>query len=86
MTIKMKQIRLDPELEPFLGSFPPANLTDPVTAREQLAALAAVALPPDTTGLEIEDQRCPATRGFRCGSTARTKPKVPSSGSTAAAL
>ena len=55
----MKQMRLDPELEPFLGSFPPANLTDPVTAREQLAALAGVALPPDTTGLEIEDREVP---------------------------
>ena len=43
------------ELEPFLGSFPPASLTDPVTAREQLAALVAVAPPPDTTGMEIED-------------------------------
>ena len=51
----MKQMRLDAELEPFLGSFPPASLTDPVTAREQLAALVAVAPPPDTTGVEIED-------------------------------
>lgn len=61
MTIKMKQVRLDPELEPFLGSFPPASLTDPVTAREQLAALAAVALPPDTAGMEVEDRVVPAS-------------------------
>jgi acetyl esterase len=55
----MKQMRLDPELEPFLGSFPPATLTDPVTARDQLAALAAVARPPETTGMEIEDREVP---------------------------
>ncbi len=55
----MKQMRLDSELEPFLGSFPPASLSDPVTAREQLAALAAVAPAPDTTGMEIEDRVVP---------------------------
>jgi acetyl esterase len=63
--IKMKHMRLDSELEPFLGSFPPASLTEPVTAREQLAALAAVAPPPDTTGMRIEDRVVPA------------RPKVP---------
>jgi acetyl esterase len=57
--IKMKQMRLDSELAPFLGSFPPASLTDPVTAREQLAALAAVAPTPDTTGMEIEERVVP---------------------------
>jgi acetyl esterase/lipase len=51
----MKHMRLDPELEPFLGSFPPAKLTDPVTAREQLAALAGAAMRPDTSGMEIKD-------------------------------
>jgi acetyl esterase len=56
----MTQLRLDPELEPFLGSFPPANLTDPATAREQLAALAAGAHPSDTSALEIEDGEVPA--------------------------
>jgi acetyl esterase len=57
--IKMKQMRLDPELEPFLGSFPPASLTDPAIAREQLAALAAATPPPDTMGMEIEDRVVP---------------------------
>ena len=57
--MKMKQMRLDAELEPFLGSFPPASLTDPVTAREQLAALAAVAPPPDNTEVAIEDRVVP---------------------------
>ena len=30
---------MDPELEPFLLLFPPADLTDPVTARKNLAEL-----------------------------------------------
>jgi acetyl esterase len=57
----MKHMRLDPELEPFLGSFPPAKLTDPVTAREQLAALAGRAVQPDTSSMEIEDRQVPAS-------------------------
>jgi acetyl esterase len=57
----MKQLRLDPELEPFVGSFPPANLTDPVTAREELAALATVAPPPDTAAMDIEDRDVPSS-------------------------
>jgi acetyl esterase/lipase len=59
--INMKHMRIDRELEPFVGSFPPASLNDPIAAREQLAALAAVALPPDTTGMEIEDREVPAS-------------------------
>ena len=59
MTSKVDMTRIDPELEPFIPSFPPAGLTDPVTAREKLAALAAVAPAPDTTGMEIEDRTVP---------------------------
>jgi hypothetical protein len=32
---------VDPELEAFIPLFPPAELTDPATARKNLAALAA---------------------------------------------
>jgi len=49
---------MDPELEPFLPLFPPADLSDPVTARRQLAELSRAA--PDTTGMEIEDRVVPA--------------------------
>lgn len=51
---------MDPELEAFIALFPPADLTDPVTARTNLAALAAAAPPPDTTGMEIGDRTVPA--------------------------
>ena len=51
---------MDPELEAFIALFPPADLTDPVTARANLAALAAAAPPPDTTGMEIGDRTVPA--------------------------
>ncbi|ATL66582.1 alpha/beta hydrolase [Nocardia terpenica] len=50
---------MDPELEPFLPLFPPADLTDPVTARGQLAELAA-GIPVDTANLAIEDRTVPA--------------------------
>ncbi|MEU4667628.1 alpha/beta hydrolase [Amycolatopsis sp. NPDC023774] len=46
---------MNPELEAFLPLFPPADLDDPVTAREKLAGLSASAPPPDTAGLTIED-------------------------------
>jgi acetyl esterase/lipase len=46
---------MDPELEAFIALFPPADLTDPATARQDLAALAASVPPPDTTGLQITD-------------------------------
>ena len=48
--------RIDSELEAFIPLFPPADLTDPVTARKNLAELAAAAPEPDTTGMEIEDR------------------------------
>ena len=51
---------MDPELEPFLLLFPPADLTDPVTARKNLAELATAVPAPDTTGMEIEDRTVPA--------------------------
>ena len=51
---------MDPELEAFIPLFPPADLTDPVTARKHLAALAAAAPAPDTTGMEVEDRAVPA--------------------------
>jgi acetyl esterase/lipase len=46
---------VDPELEPFIPSFPPADLTDPIVARKGLAALAAAAAVPLPAGMEIED-------------------------------
>ena len=51
---------MDPELEAFIPLFPPADLTDPVTARKHLAALAAAVPALDTAGLEIEDRTVPA--------------------------
>ena len=51
---------MNPELEAFIPLFPPADLTDPVTARKNLAALSATAQVPDTTGMEIEDRTVPA--------------------------
>jgi acetyl esterase/lipase len=51
---------MDPELEPFIPSFPPADLSDPVTARKHLAELTRAAPAPDTTELEIEDRTVPA--------------------------
>jgi acetyl esterase/lipase len=51
---------MDPELEAFIPLFPPADLTDPVTARKDLAELAAAVPAPDTTGMEVEDRTVPA--------------------------
>jgi acetyl esterase len=51
---------MDPELEAFIPLFPPADLTDPVSARRNLAELAAAVPAPDTAGLEIEDRAVPA--------------------------
>jgi acetyl esterase/lipase len=51
----MNAVHVDPELEAFIPSFPPADLSDPVTARRNLAGLAAAAPAPDTAGVEIED-------------------------------
>ena len=51
---------MNPELEEFIPLFPPADLTDPVIARKNLAALSAAAPAPDTTAMEIEDRTVPA--------------------------
>jgi acetyl esterase len=51
---------MDPELEAFIALFPPAELSDPVAARKNLAELAAAAPAPDTTGMEIQDRTLPA--------------------------
>jgi acetyl esterase/lipase len=50
---------MDPELEAFIPFFPPADLTDPVTARKNLAELAAGAPAPDVADMEIEDRTVP---------------------------
>ena len=60
MTSNVRMARIDPELEAFIPLFPPADLTDPVTARKNLAELAAAAPAPDTRGMEIEDRTVPA--------------------------
>jgi acetyl esterase len=60
MTSNVRIMRIDPELEAFIPLFPPADLTDPVTARKRLAELAAAAPAPETTGMEIEDRTVPA--------------------------
>jgi acetyl esterase len=57
---KQRTAGMDPELEAFIPLFPPADLTDPATARKHLAALAAAAPAPDTTGIEIQDRTVPA--------------------------
>lgn len=51
---------MDPELEAFIPLFPRADLTDPITARANLAALAVAAPTPDTAGMTIEDRVVPA--------------------------
>jgi acetyl esterase len=56
----MADMDIDPELEPFIPSFPRADLTDPVTARKDLAELAAAAPAPDTADMQIEDRTVPA--------------------------
>jgi acetyl esterase len=53
-------VGMDPELEAFIPLFPKADLEDPVSARRDLAALAAAAPLPDVSELEIEDRTVPA--------------------------
>ena len=53
-------VNLDPELEAFVPMFPPADLSDPVNARESLAELVSAAPPPDTARMAIEDHGVPA--------------------------
>jgi acetyl esterase len=60
MTSNVRMAGIDPELEAFIPLFPPADLTDPVTTRKNLAELAAAAPAPDTMGMEIEDRTVPA--------------------------
>src|SRR4051812_4362013 len=50
---------MDRELEPFIPSFPRPDLSDPVTARKNLAALSRSAPAPDVTGLVIDDRTVP---------------------------
>jgi acetyl esterase/lipase len=51
---------MDPELEAFLPLVSKEDLTDPVTARKNLAELAAAGPAPDTADMEIEDRSVPA--------------------------
>jgi acetyl esterase len=60
MSTEVKTAKLDPELQASVEFFPPADLTDPVTARENLAELAQAAPAPDTAHMEIEDRTVPA--------------------------
>ena len=60
MTSNVWTGRMDPELQAFIPSFPPADLTDPVTARKNLAELAAAAPAPETERMAIEDRTVPA--------------------------
>jgi acetyl esterase len=50
---------MDPELEAFIHLFPPADLSDPPTARKNLAALAASVPALDTGDMKIEDRSVP---------------------------
>jgi acetyl esterase len=58
MTIDLTA-RMDPQLEPFIPLFPPADLNDPVTARKKLAELSVTASVPDVKGMQIEDRTVP---------------------------
>jgi len=60
MSIEARTAHIDPELEAFVPLFPPADLTDPVTARKNLAELAGAAPAPDTADMKIEDRMVPA--------------------------
>ena len=59
MSTEARTPLIDPELRASLALFPPADLTDPVTARENLAELARGAPAPDTADMEIEDRTVP---------------------------
>src|SRR5437763_17151888 len=65
MRTEMRMTDIDPELQASIPLFPPADLTDPVTARKNLAELAGAAPAPDTADMEIEDR------------TVRSDPDVP---------
>ena len=51
---------MDPELVPFIPMFPPADLSDPVTARRNLAEGSARMPAPDIGGLEVENRMVPS--------------------------
>ncbi len=51
---------MDPELVPFIPMFPPADLSDPATARRNLSELAARMPSPETADMEIEDRMVPS--------------------------
>jgi len=50
---------IDRELQAFIPLFPPADLSDPVTARKNLAELAAAAPAPDAADMDIEHRTVP---------------------------
>jgi acetyl esterase/lipase len=50
---------MDPELEAFIPLIPKLDLTDPITARANFAALAASRPAPDTSKLEVENHTLP---------------------------
>lgn len=60
MSIEVTLANIDPELEASIPMFPPADLTDPITARRNLAALVGAAPAPDTTDMDIEDRTVPS--------------------------
>jgi acetyl esterase/lipase len=51
---------MDPELEPFLPLVPRAELSDPATARRNLAELSASIPVPDVPDMVVEDRTVPA--------------------------
>jgi acetyl esterase len=53
-------VGMDPELEAFVPLFPRADLSDPVAARANLAALSAAVPAADVADVEIEDRSVPA--------------------------
>ncbi|MFE3459592.1 alpha/beta hydrolase [Nocardiopsis aegyptia] len=50
---------MDPELEAFVPLFPRADLSDPVTARGNLAELSASIPVPDVPDMDVEDRTVP---------------------------
>ncbi|QCX74760.1 Carboxylesterase NlhH [Streptomyces sp. YIM 121038] len=50
---------MDSELEAFIPLIPRADLSDPVTARKNLAGLSASVPAPDLSGTEVEDRAVP---------------------------
>ena len=65
MRTEVRTAHIDPELEASIPLFPRADLSDPVTARKNLAELAGAGPAPDTADMEIEDR------------TVRADPDVP---------